>query len=1247
MKNKLLRQVVRMSKITFYGLCIQMILAGLLLAKSSDAQQKKLEEINISLNVKNITLGQVLLEIGEKSDFNIVYNDYDIRSERIINLHVKNKSLGFLLKQLSKDYDLHFRRVDDNIYVGKKELGETHAVETSMLPNQGNAVSGKVTSSEDNEGLPGVNVIVKGTSQGTVTDVNGDYKIEVPDLNAVLVYSSVGFNTQEIQVGERSVIDVVMTPDIHALGEVVVTALGIKREERSLGYAVSETDGAELAQASTTNPVSALQGKIAGVQINTTAGGTFGGTRITIRGNSTLGGNTQPIFVVDGVVLDNETSGVSGTDWGNQLKDLNPDDFESVSVLKGAAATALYGSRALNGVVLITTKSGQHKQGLGVSFKQTSGVRYVYASPGFQNEYGYGPVAGMFSNDVDNGRPDKDKHDNQQFAFYELVDGQYVPSLQHNMSEENAASWGPKFEGQDYIDYDGSMAKWVAQPNNYKDMFELGTINNTNVAIEGASERNSFRVSYTNYSDNGVEPMNDFLKNSFSIKGSQDLIKDVVKVEASVQYTRSLAKNPPSGILQTAWFHDGFPRSYDVNKWRNNYKDIDGGVPFPTGSDKYMYTKKSQSWFDIYERDIERKEGSLLAQTALEFNIADGLHAKIEGNINQFTYENETKTAATSMDRLSNAYYYLEHGEKFQSTLSASLFYKKQLSDAFNLDVLLGGQLWNTRSTSSGAHTDRGFKVRDFYNIGNSYNSPIFTGGIGFNKDINSVYSYVNLDYKSTFYLSLTGRNDWSSALAYPDGGGNTSYFYPSASLAWVLNQSINLPESIFAKLRVSYAYVGNDTDPYKLSSGFVIQDFNAEPNMKLYKYKNSVAVSPNLRPESKRSFETGLDLRFLNGRAGLDFSFYRDNTIDQILSLNVPSESGISQQLINAGNLQNQGVELMLHGTPVKSNDFSWDLGMTFTHNRDKIIEMYPGIEEVILFGNPSDANAGTATVAYAGGDYGMLATREGYTFYDGANTANHGEPVLFQRNNWTIAYPNGRNNMDSLVIMGNMQPDWYGSFTTSLRYKNFNLYALFDMSFGGDIYSHTYRYGLHQGVIESSLPNRDAEHGGITWVSKGFGQNYYGKTYYDGYIPDGVFPDGTVVTFKDDNGVTTSYDVGGMTYQEAYDQDMVEPTHWSGYIYRWTSASTGGPQMAIFESNWIMFRELTISYDFPQQALKNIFLQNVRLSLTARDIGFIHNSLPDNINPIISNNAAGNALQMGFAPYIRSLTFTLNCNF
>lgn len=1109
---------------------------------------------------------------------------------------------------------------------------------------QTKVLSGTVTDANDGTPLPGVSILVQGTTNGTQTDFDGNYTIEA-SVGDVLSFSYIGMKTQTVTIGNSNRIDIAMQEDASQLDEVVVTALGIKREERALGYAVSEIQGEEIAQTVQVNPVNALQGKTAGVQISTTSGGTFGGTRITVRGNSTFDQNTQPIFVVDGVILDNDISGTEGADWGNQLKNLNPDDFESFSILKGAAAAALYGSRALNGVVIVTTKSGTKRTGLGVSVNQTIGVRTVYDTPDFQNQYGSGLSSGGFSfvTNGPNTRTRDDIHDMSQFFAYDLATG--LPSMAFDSYEEHAASWGPRFDGQEIIDYDGSRSTWSARPNNYKDYFDTGFIRNTNVAIDGGNESGSFRLSFSNFSESGVELRNDFDKNSLSFKGSHDLIKDKLTVNAVMHYTRSKAKNPlqPGGL--TDWFHDGFPRNYDVNKWRNDYLDVDGGVPHPYG-DNYNFTRMSRIWAHALQDSNVRTEGSFISNINLDYRITDNITATLEGNINQYTYNQERKTIADNRDRLNGSYYF-GNGERFQHSFSAKLFFNKQINQDIQMDLLLGGELWTSKEQGQYAQTTGGFKIRDFYALSNSKEAIESNGGIGDRKKINSVYAFFNTSYKRDLYLSVTARNDWSSALVYPNGQGNNSYFYPSASLAWVASESLDLPDFIsFAKLRTSYAIVGNDTDPYRLSTGFVTDNFSANPNLNMFRFEDNTAVSVNLKPEKKYSFETGIDLRFLNNRIGLDVAYYKDNTKNQIIPLQVPTESGIGNQLINAGNLQNQGVEAALNLKIIDNADFSWDIGANYTHNRDKIIELAPGINEFRLFGSPDDANAATASYAYVGGNYGDLVTRKGYDYYDGTNTSNHGIPVLANRNGWSIAYPIGIQNMDSLYVMGNMQPDWYGGMNTSIRYKRVRLSAIVDAKFGGEIYSADSRYGLHQGVLKSSLPYRDASQGGIVWTSQGQGQNVFGKTYDDGYIPYGVFPDGTVVTSGPADN-RTNVDVSGLTYQQAYDQGLVEPTHWSGYVYRWTSASTGTPITGVHTSSWVGLREITLTYDVPSEILDKILVKSASVALTGRDLGFLYNSLPDNINPTLSSNAAANPLQQKSSPYIRSISFSLKLNF
>lgn len=1246
MNFNLLLLYKRVVMFTVYGFFIQLLMCSILLASGTTSAQKvvSVKEVNVNMNIKNEGLTSVFDKIRSAYGYKFVYDKKDVDNKLKLSGQYQDDYLYDVLVDISKKSNLGFRQVNNTITVkklAKEVLGFSKAPIVEIVEDI--SISGKVTD-ETGAALPGVNVVVDGTTQGSVTNLDGNYKITVPGSSTVLVFSFVGYENRQVTVGNQIVIDVSLVPDVSALEEVVVTALGIEREDREIGYAVSTVKGDEISQAQQVNPVNGLQGKTSGVQISTTSGGTFGGSRITIRGNSTLQSNTQPIFVIDGVIMDNELSGNNGDDWGNQLKNLNSDDFESLSILKGAAAAALYGSRAINGVVMITTKSGKKRNGIGVSINQTMGTRYISDEVDFQNEYGLGKTAGGFTFDTNgpNTYGRDDKHDTRLFNYYD--NDTNLPSMAYNMYEESAGSWGPRFDGQEIIDYDGSRAKWVAQPDNYRKTFDRGILTNTNIALDGGGETNSFRMSFSNFNETGVAHRNDFEKKSLSLKGTQDLISKKLSVGGLIHFTRSKASNPVNPSANSDWFHDGFSRSDDVDKWRNNYKDIDGGVPYPTGTNAYLWTRRSVNWMKRLEDVNERTESSLVAKANIDYQIADHLRATVEGSINQFTHTSEAKDAATSADRL-NGRYSLENGEKFQSTIDAKLFYDTEINEDWNLDAIVGANSWRTKSISTQWNTN-GFKVRDFYNITNSRNPASVNGGIGPQKQINSLYAFVNSGYKNKLFFSVTARNDWSSALKYPDGSGNISYFYHSESVSWMASESLNLPSFISSlKLRASYAEVGNDTDPYTLSTGFV-SDGIASSNIPMFKFENGNAVSPNIKPERKQSIEAGFNILMAQGLVSFDANFYKDNTKDQILPLGVPAESGLSSIFINGGNIQNSGIELNLDVTIFDRNDFSWDIGFNWTHNRDKIIDLYPGITEYRMYGNPSDANAATASYAYVGGNYGDLVTRKGYKPYDGANTANHDIPILAPRNGWSVAYPIGIQNLDSLHVMGNMQADWYGGIKTAVRFKRFSLSALIDTRWGGEIYSADARYGLHQGVLESSLPNRDEEHGGIVWTSNGQGQNFFGKTYEDGYIPHGVFPDGTTVTSGPSDN-RTSVDVGGMTYQQAYDAGLVEPTHWSGYIYRWTSASTGTPITGVYTQKWIALRELSVSYQLPGSLAEKLKMQSAFVSLTGRDLGFLYNSMPDNINPSISNNVASNPLQMRSAPYISSLMLAIKLKF
>jgi iron complex outermembrane receptor protein len=1081
-------------------------------------------------------------------------------------------------------------------------------------------IKGRVTD-DAGEGLPGVSVVVKGSVNGTITDGEGHYKLMVPEGQNILVFSFIGYTTEEIAINGRTSIEISLVPDIQSLQEIVVTSLGVKRERKAVGYSVTELQGEEIARAATVNPVNALQAKVAGVQITPGAGGTFGGSKITIRGNSTFRNNNQPIFVIDGVIIDNNTSGGDQwgvTDWGNDLKNLNPDDFESISVLKGAAATALYGSRALNGVVLITTKKGVNKKGIGVEVNQTFNFKRAYAGPDFQNTYGYGAPAIAAANSR------KDPFDTDQFDLNSAGEPLLLPF--------SAWSWGPKMEGQQVRGYDNEWTTYSPQPDNFIDAYEKGYFSNTNVSLNGATDHATYRLSYTGTNEKGIEIRNNFAKNGFNGRITYDLNK-AIKTDVGFNYTSSDAKNPPSRAMQRAFVYELFPRSYNTKEWQHRYKADHGGVPL---SDDINQAPGSSLWFSLFENSQIRKEDALRGNMSVNGTITDWLNVTLEGYFNNIYRKTETKELGQEINNQGGKYE-IENARKQLNSLQARLNMHKTFFEVLNADFSLGTEARRETGSFNLSRTEGGLIVPGNYNIENSKNLPkaeagnVREGIIG-NRKVNSVYSYLNLGYKEMVYLQVTGRNDWSSTLTYSDGHGNNSYFYPSASLSWVFTETFKLPQFFsFGKLRASYAIVGRDTDPYSISDGYSRKGTlqNSAGDLPMYSYKNTTVPNQNLKPERQRSLELGTEMKFFNGRIGIDVAYYKNNTFDQIFSLDVPVESGLQSILVNGGNIQNKGVEILLTGTPVKKGAFAWDASVSYTRNRDLIKDMYPGIKERVLEGDPAYGDR-IASVAYIGKSYGDLVTDSHYKPYqrldaDGnkVDDPNNGKPVLLwsTRQNGAYAARNG-----TKQTIGNIQSDWYGFVSNRFSYKGIFLSALLDIKMGGDIYSFAHRYGSSLGLFESTVAGRE----GIKWTKDG-------KEYHDGMIPDGVFANGTKI--KD-------VDVSGMTYREAYEKGIVDPTHYSLYMYFKGDYTLG--IVEVHKNSYVALRELTFGYTFPQNLSEKLRLNNLTLMFVGRDLGLLYNSLPDNINGSANaSNRAGAAFEFGTAPYVRSMGFTIRAGF
>jgi len=1103
----------------------------------------------------------------------------------------------------------------------------TSAGSALVASQQTAKITGKIVDAVTGEPIIGCSVVVKGTTNGTISDSNGDFRLDAPD-NAVLTISYIGYLKTDIKAVAGGMV-VKMKEDAQTLSEVVVTGLGIKREKKALGYSVTDVKAEELSKANSINLVTALQGKAAGVQISTGGGGPQSSSKIVIRGNRSLKSNSQPIIVMDGIVIENDAS--TGGQWGavldngNQMKNLNPDDFESISVLKGAAASALYGSRAQNGVILITSKKGIKNRGFGVSIKQSYEVESVYAGPDFQNEFGSGlgtdytfvsytdPVTGVTANKV-----------NPILARY-------------------AYSFGPRFDGSMVYDTDNTMMQWSAKPNNWKAGYRDAQYKNTNVSVSGGNDKSTFRLSYGLNDSKGIVQNNQFDRNNFSLRATHEFNK-FMNIDAGATYTMSNSKNPiaqgGNDSQLFAWNYT-YARSTDISKFQNNYIDNKaGGV---LSGDKTQDSHGASSmWWRLNKNNNTQKENIFKGNVDLNFTFTSWLGLTLKGNYMSTVGLNETKNAGSGKGFTGGDY--KTKTNLFNQYQAAFMFKLHKKFNDFDMGLNLGGEANNSVSRGTELWTDGGLKAKEKFLLTNSVGPFKGLETLPREKILNSFYAMANIGYKDQLYLDLTARNDHSSTLIYPDGHGTPSYFYPSASLSWLFTETFKVPTSIlsFGKLRASVAWTGSDAEIFATNTGFAyrFQENYIDNNGKvvpMYKLDDEGLGNLNLKNELTRTHEFGSELKFLNNRIGLDATYYKSSTFNQILSLPVPIESGANSKKINSGEITNEGIELALSATPVKTRNFEWNTTLIYSKNRNKIVELAPGVSQYDLaWGMGSDVKV----VAIPGGNYGDIQTKYAFARYQATDAAgnkiddpNNGQKVL-KYGAADGSYVRSADYGQGYVSVGNMNPDFLASWTNSLSYKDFSFDFMLDSRFGGDIQSSTYNYGVDMGTLKSTLLGREG-FGGIEFEDNGV------KKF--GVIPEGVFQKGQ----QGKNG----QDLTGMTWQAAYDKGYVNPLATDYYYNSLGEWGTGIRENSVKECSWIVLRSASISYNVPKRLLsKTKLFSEARFTVVGKNLFYLYNSLPDNINPegsSYNNSAAGSVFEYGGSPYTRSVGLIVNLSF
>lgn len=924
-------------------------------------------------------------------------------------------------------------------------------------------VSGKVTD-DSGQGLPGVNVLIKGTTTGAQTDLDGNYRLSV-DENATLVFSYVGFETQEVVVGSRSTIDVTMGGATE-LQEVVVTALGVSRDKRSVGYSVQQVDSEELSQAKEPNIVNALQGQVAGVQIQGSPGTLGGSSRITIRGSNSFLGENQPLFVVDGMPINNDNyasnsqqSGFGGGayDYGNAASDINPDDIASMSVLKGASATALYGSRGANGVILITTKSGSKAKGLGVDV--SSGVTFEKAQNLIEHQTRYGGGAIL---STPSGFNEFTENGTTYYAPVYSKDGAWGPKYDPNMMVRHWDSWDP--QSPNY----GETRPWVAPSNDYSEFFETGVTMQNSVAISKGNQDGSFRLSYTNLDQSGTMPNSNLQRNTFSINtqynitdklnvsGAGSLVKQNASGRNATGYSNS---NPMQGFTQ--WWQT----QLDVTRLQN-YKRLDGSQYTwnPTGIatntdgslqsfDPAPYFFDNPYWVrnEFLQEDTRDR---FFGNIAASYEIIEGLRVSVKAMTDGFTFKSKEGIPNGGVDQS----FYSETTRTFsESNYEAKVTYEKNINEAISINAMVGGNLMHQQRKRITGSTNGGLALDGFFNVANGIGSPIITTNEQ-EKKINSIFAQTSIGIYSTVFVDLTVRNDWSSTLPT----SNNSYFYPAATTSFVFTELPALQGNeilSFGKLRVGYGFAGNDTDPYRLANVYspVQPNFGNNPRYTVPNSRNN----PNLVNELTKEFEFGVELNFFQNRAGLDISYYDRTTEEQIFSVASSSTTGYTSRVVNAGTMKNSGLEISLRGTPVQSGDFRWDVNFNLATYNNEVVDLAEGVDNIVV---------GSTWAADV-----RLQKGQPYMSIYGQD---------FERNEagQIIVGSNGIPKIEAdRKFLGSAIADFTGGLRNSFSYKGISASALIDFQSGGAMHSTSLQWAAYSGMSPKTAEGNIREEGMI----------------------------------------------------------------------------------------------------------------------------------------------------------------------
>ncbi|RPE12491.1 SusC/RagA family TonB-linked outer membrane protein [Chitinophaga lutea] len=1106
-------------------------------------------------------------------------------------------------------------------------------------------ITGIVRSADGNP-VPFTTVHVKGTTVGTVADGNGAYSIVVDKADAVLVFSSVGFSNREVPVGEGNVLNAQLDPAV-AMNEIVVTAMGIKREAKSIGYSAQKVSSVEITKAAAPDIASGLMGKSAGLNITPNNGVQGGSSRIVIRGNNSILGNNQPLIVMDGIQVQNDPVGGSAQtaatsidnpkDWGSFLNFINPDEIDDITVLKGATAAALYGARGANGVILITSKKGAKRKGIGVDYNYSSVWTKAYRFQDVQNEYGYGGSNSMWSavpefpkttsgelrypgNYPWDGQPAGDKYQAAGaipggYSTWDIFSW-YGP----------AASWGRKLDGTQIIWWDGVKRTWSPQPDNREAFFRTGNTQTHNLSFNGGGDFGTIRVGLTHVGNTSVQPNSNYKQNNVNL-GSNLNISRKLKAEINASYTNYTRLNTPDVGSENGWSKfmiHGMSRDYRPLEF-TSYKNADGSKNIfnetsPLGFYPYNNNAFKDLFWNLYEHNQHLTRNQLLGSVRLSADVTDWLNVSGRTSLNYANTSIESKY--TPIDAIGvRGQYGLEQvrNQDVNFELFTTLHKDKLFGERINASLLIGNSALKSRM-SGNSQWNNGEKTA--FSVPHKYFLANTTGTLDLPKqtfadyNLNSLFGVLDLSYNDYLFLQLTGRNDWSSTLPVK----TSSYFFPSASLSFVFTEAFKMNASwlTYGKLKVSAAQSANGATPYQTTytynsrviSNYLNVDANSAPTtfggLTVRRLQPNLPPADLLVPQRNTSYEVGLEMGFLQNRLNAELTYYQAKATSQIMSGSLAWSAGANAITFNSGELSNKGFEFIIRATPIAGRDFRWNLALNGAHNTNKVVSLAEGIDKYLL--QDLWGNNGVQMYVKVGENYGTIYGYD-YTYKDGKKVVKQ----VLDKNNANNVVGTQYVTTDDPVPIGNATPKLTGGLSNTFSYKNFSLYVLTDFKLGGDIYSADYAAAIGMGLSPSTLRERNG--GGLPYTYPD------GSKANHGVILDGVFADGKPNT------------------------DVVH------YMYKYAAVSQGWSNVkmprseGVFENSWAKLRELTLTYSLPQHIVKRTrIFQGLDISLVGRNLFYLYSSLPDNLNPEAINGIGnGQGIQWAQYPPMRDFGFSI----